>query len=603
MAKETATITFTLEDEFSAQFQEIVGKLEQFQRQLAETAKRGTEGFRETAEHVKKIGDHSAGANASLRSMSTYMKEAFGEFNRTIAGSVHGLTQFESRLTSIGPALRGFVGTSNRVATILGGVAAGAATAAGSLYLLGRRLAQSYAEAELLERRLGSTGAAIENMRRLAARGGYGEEQAIRTLERIREHAYETRRGVEASLDKALRYGISGVGPQLADEANKILEKVRDQKISPEEGYELILKNIYGVQTSDEVKRVIAKALGLTKEQMDVDFENIHKRIRAIDWSADMKKALGKLNDTIHKGMEEISNEWTKAWNAMGPKAIEEMDAAIAKMQDAIKAAMPTIVEEVRKGIKDLSTIPDSINEIITAWNKLKQTFSVDIWPHLPEWIQNPPPLLRRLLGLDTGAAEEKAKKEGRSTTEGSIARQIADMFEANRDPTKPWTRDIVPSSGGGDTPYVPARRMTEEEIKLRDLGLRRLREQQQQQQQGTPQRFGAYGGADLSQIRIREAGFDAMLNDPENIRLGKLRTEDRRFGIPNIGDALKAGGGAATPGQVGQGGQPIVLTQMAEAQREMADDIKECRDVLTWLRDQILADYPIAVHEVGEEA
>src|SRR5262249_28728554 len=161
----------------------------QFQRQLSETAKRGTEGFRDTAESVKKIGDHSAGANASLRSMSTYMKEAFGEFNRTIAGSVQGLTQFESRLTSIGPALRGFIGTSNRVATILGGIAGGATAAGGAIYLLGRYLAQSYEQATLLEKRLGSTGAAIENMRRLAARGGYGEQDAIRTLETVLKHA------------------------------------------------------------------------------------------------------------------------------------------------------------------------------------------------------------------------------------------------------------------------------------------------------------------------------------------------------------------------------------------------------------------------------
>src|SRR5215475_12557011 len=110
MAKETATITFTLEDEFSAKFQEIVGKLEEFQRKLGETAKRGTEGFRETAESVKKIGDHSAGANASLRSMSTYMKDAFEGFNRSLAGSVTGLSKFEATLTTLAPSLRNFAG-------------------------------------------------------------------------------------------------------------------------------------------------------------------------------------------------------------------------------------------------------------------------------------------------------------------------------------------------------------------------------------------------------------------------------------------------------------------------------------------------------------
>src|SRR5215831_11469006 len=95
MAKEQATITFSLEDDFSAKMAEIVTKLEDFKRRLDETSKSGTEGFRKVAESVKGVGDHSAGANASLRSMSTYMKDAFENFNKSLAGSVTGLDQFE----------------------------------------------------------------------------------------------------------------------------------------------------------------------------------------------------------------------------------------------------------------------------------------------------------------------------------------------------------------------------------------------------------------------------------------------------------------------------------------------------------------------------
>src|SRR5262245_48704065 len=103
MAREQATITFSLEDDFSAKMAEIVNKLEDFKRKLDETAKSGSEGFRKVSEQVKQVGDHSAGANASMRSMGTYMKDAFENFNRSLAGSVSGLTKFEGLLTTLGP--------------------------------------------------------------------------------------------------------------------------------------------------------------------------------------------------------------------------------------------------------------------------------------------------------------------------------------------------------------------------------------------------------------------------------------------------------------------------------------------------------------------
>src|SRR5215475_3466643 len=105
MAREQATITFTLEDEFSAKMAEIVGKMEDFRRKLDETANIGVEGFKKTGESVKQVGDHSTGANAALRAMSTYMKDAFTNFNSTLAGSVKGLGEMEVKLATIGTAV------------------------------------------------------------------------------------------------------------------------------------------------------------------------------------------------------------------------------------------------------------------------------------------------------------------------------------------------------------------------------------------------------------------------------------------------------------------------------------------------------------------
>src|SRR5262249_8513161 len=119
---------------------------------------------------------------------------------------------------------------------------------------------------------------------------------------------------------------------------------------------------------------------------------------------------------------------------------------------------------------------------------------------------------------------------------------------------------DVAPAKPGGNQ-LVPGQRSP--------FGLR--------PEDMVPQRFGAYGGADLGGLRLNE-NWGKMIGDPALQALGRSRIEDRR------------------QDNQGVGGQPIVLTQMAESQRQMADDIGEVRDVLTWLRDQILSDYPIAV-------
>src|SRR5262245_21686093 len=268
MAKEQATITFSLEDDFSAKMAEIVTKLEDFKRRLDETSKSGTEGFRKVAESVKGVGDHSAGANASLRSMSTYMKDAFENFNKSLATSVTGLGKFEATLATLGPSLRAFAGNFGRLGTSVGLVGGAAVTAAGSIWLLGRRLSEAYEETVKLERRFGATQQTIENIRRILSRGGFGEEALIRTMDTIRKHAQETREGTHAALYEGLYKTIADVGPLLAAETEKIFKQVRDGGLTPEEGYRSWLKKVYGVQTSEEVRRKMAEIIHIPFEQL-----------------------------------------------------------------------------------------------------------------------------------------------------------------------------------------------------------------------------------------------------------------------------------------------------------------------------------------------
>jgi GH24 family phage-related lysozyme (muramidase) len=79
------------------------------------------------------------------------------------------------------------------------------------------------------------------------------------------------------------------------------------------------------------------------------------------------------------------------------------------------------------------------------------------------------------------------------------------------------------------------------------------------------PQRFG--GGADLSGFEINTAG----LMTPENIARGGAHVLDLR------------GAGAAG----GVTGEPILLKQFSEEQRQSTDYLREIRDVMEWMRGQ----------------
>src|SRR5262245_2206155 len=358
MAQEKATITFSLEDDFSAKMQEIVGKLEDFKRKLDDTAKSGQEGFRKTAEQVKQVGDHSAGANASLRSMSTYMKDAFAGFNQQMAGSVRGLTAFEATLATIGPRIQSLSSGFGVLATRAGTMAGAAAAAGSAIYLLGRHLAQSYEQSRLLETRLGMTNAQIENMSRLWARIGKGPEDAIRAMDALVQRAMETRRGVESATRQALEKGILGqAGTDIANRVEDILTQLRDKQISPDEANRRILKQVYGVQTSEEVKRVIAKAVGQTYEEMELALKQIDKVIPAVPWSKQMEEALDRLSDTTHDGLEKVGNAWREGWNKLGPEGVDEINAAITAMQNALIAAMPTIISTMSRLIAEIKQV------------------------------------------------------------------------------------------------------------------------------------------------------------------------------------------------------------------------------------------------------
>jgi hypothetical protein len=109
MAKETATLTFELEDQFSAKMQEITGKLEDFKRRLDETSRKGTEGFAEIGRQVKGVGEQAHGAIQHF----SQIKSVSVEVTRALTGLSGGFGE-------VGMALRKAVSAGSEFSGILG---------------------------------------------------------------------------------------------------------------------------------------------------------------------------------------------------------------------------------------------------------------------------------------------------------------------------------------------------------------------------------------------------------------------------------------------------------------------------------------------------
>src|SRR5262245_54131383 len=115
MAQEQATITFTLDDQFSSKMQEIQAKLEQFKARLQDAGQRGRKGFEDVGGEVDKIGQRLTGIEFRLSNMSTFMRGAFTDFARSLAST-------QKDIGGLQTALLGLSASADKLVPVLRGV-------------------------------------------------------------------------------------------------------------------------------------------------------------------------------------------------------------------------------------------------------------------------------------------------------------------------------------------------------------------------------------------------------------------------------------------------------------------------------------------------
>jgi len=564
MAHEEAVLTFTLDDQFSDKFQEIVGKLEDFQRRMGEVSKRGKEGFQEVGENVKKIGDHSAGANASLRQMGTFMKDAFSSFNKELAASAENLGKFHGSLAGIGSGATSFVSALGPIGRVLGTVGTAAAGAAGSIYLLNRHLAAAYNETINLESRLGMSTKSIETVVQIFERMGKSREGALQFLNEWNKAIEDSFAGSGSRIYKALREGIQGeAGVQIANIFQETFEKIRAGIISKEDGIREALQRI-GPQP-EWARRVIAQTLHTTTDVIDRWIEESKNTIPPTIFSDQVLEAMKHLNREMADGFQRIRNAWTKGWNDLGPEGVKKNEEAMKHLNEQIAILAEKLPAAFTAGVQAAGALLTAVNKVVDAIKYV----------------------LEHIEGVYGKSPEEAARirEENRKAQEEEHKRRYHERK------TTPTTPEDQAAAAAADAERA---RRAEVARKAGNIGLAESIEKYRREHpvQGTAQQFGAYGGADTGGLRINE-NLTKMLSDPALIAAGARHLERRDLGIPAIGDAMRSSQ------QLSKYGDPISQTQAGESLREIKENTTEIRDVLTWLRDQIVAGEPIPVQEM----
>jgi hypothetical protein len=542
VAHETAVLTFELEDQFSAKFAEIVGKLDDFKKRLEDVSKAGREGFKGVSEQVQQVGDKGAGVNTALSAMRTHMADAFLNLNRSMAGTVEGLGKMEGRLATIGSTIATVGGKFGPVARSIGLVGGAAAAAAGSVWLLGRHLAQSYEHMQNLQIQLGMSEASIKTFERAFERFGKTPEDAHRALDNFNKAVEETRKLAGSRIIQDMTTGIAQAGPQIANATQQIFRQIREGKISKEEGFRQWMQQVYGIQP-EETRRKLAEIIG---EQF-ADLEQLRRHLPQVIpptvYSEQMKKALENLNKTISDEMEKASNAWTEGWNKMGPQGIAEQEKAIKALSAEVQKLIPLMPKVFTESIKVAAAFLSTINDIIAG--------------------------IRLLHGLWT---DPKTSPLNPAAPRNLTPEQIEQI---KRNP-KPLDRLLYPDIAG--TELSPERRQQEEAVEREHRRWYRPR--------GTPQRFMGDGPADLSGLHINADACGRMVSDPELIARGRSRIIDLRgqqqFG-QQAGQQLAKLGDPIRETAVGED-----IRRSADATREGTEYLRDIRDILKWLQDQL---------------
>jgi hypothetical protein len=425
MAQERATLTFTLEDDFSAQMAEITGKLENFKRSLVDTSDRSEDSFEQSGKSLVQLNQRIAGVEVRLQSVANMMRNAFGEFTKSLAHTQRELSNFEQALVRLSGTGSQIAGRMRGVGGVIASVGASVVAAVGGLAVLGRAFAESYQAAENLRIRLGETNDYfILLQQRIGRHLGQTREQTTQQLEHWKSEYYESVRGAASEL--------FGVLTRFGDEGIKVwnqIDKARASGMGAIEAYTKILMPWLSTRPEDQQRRLstllnipISLIRQYGEEAAKVKSPWVPDEETWAQWkqaNVKLKTALDAMNDTIDDAARKY---WFKfklqvinilgdivTWiNTNSPTMFATLNAKLDEFKES--DFMREILDEIRKFNEQITKLPKEFEE----WSKLIQQILEPIFQALEKW-----GLMQRQLPKPEGAKEgegEAPKEEQRQT-------------------------------------------------------------------------------------------------------------------------------------------------------------------------------------------
>jgi hypothetical protein len=494
MAQERATLTFTLEDDFSAKMAEITGKLEDFKRSLSDTSDRSEDSFEQGGKALVQLNQRIAATDTRLQSMANMMRNAFSEFTKSLAHTQRELGNFEQALVKLSGTGSQIAGRMRGVGGAIASVGAAVAAAVGGLAVLGRAFASSYQQAQNLRTRLGETNDYfILLQQRIGRHLGQTRNQTTQQLEHWKSEYYDSVRGSASDLFSVLtRFGDEGI------KVWNQIDKARASGMGAAEAYSKILMPWLSTRPEDQQRRLstlLEIPISLIRQYRE-EAEKIKPPWIPDDetwerWkqaNVKLKTVLDAMNDTLDDAGRKY---WFKfklqvvnilgdivTWiNTNTPAMFTTLNTKLDEFKES--DFMKEVMDEIRKFNEQIVKLPKEFEE----WGKMIHEVLEPIFQFLEKWglVQ------RQLPKPKEGEAEGQApKKEGQTLWEWM---QPTPEQEQARSEGRIWTRPkwmpkwILPrlqlesggAGGGGEAIYLK-RQASDEQQKTTDM-LREVRD------------------------------------------------------------------------------------------------------------------------------
>jgi len=335
---ETYTITLTLNDQVSDSLTKVASAWDNLQKKMKESQGEGEKGFAGIRGEADRLNMAMGGLNAALMSfgtsVSSHLGKSLGELKKHGGGieeiqkKLGGLGKaFEEvgktgNLAGLGRALMGVgeaaAGMATRVATAATSFPALAAAGSSALISLSRSYAEAFRASENFKASIGASGPGIAQFKRVAEMLGDSTEEANQHLQRFAGLVRDLPRGEYSQLYQALsKHGQEGM---------RVANALREMQLAGADTTDTIRELLKETaHWSKQAQWELAQQLGIPLKFIQEGEEAQKKAIAIYKLSAEAHKKLKEDN----KALEDQVNKFNQTWQNFTDRVQKNVDTVV----------------------------------------------------------------------------------------------------------------------------------------------------------------------------------------------------------------------------------------------------------------------------------